>query len=337
MFQIGDEAARRRQSCTRKAAEAVERRHAEQRFQPRLRLAAVEAAARPQAGRRVCVVAAFGGHHLGGAQSRQFRTQRVGRTVDDHEPPGRHVRRRQRHRAGRLADGDAPIVATRIEQRFLGQRAGSDDPHDRAVDQRLAAAGLAGGLGAFGLFGDGDAVARLDQALEVGGRGMDGHAAHRHLLAVMLAAGGKGDVEHLARHPRIVEEQFEEVAHTVEQQAILRLRLQAEVLRHHRGRGGHDSSVGIGLACAMPDGEDRDQIALYVVAENIGWNVRHLALTATRGTPTMGEVGKAFAKVEQPRTDPVRRLWIELLDIGDRIVQICKRRWVPDDLSHSGR
>jgi len=36
-----------------------------------------------------------------------------------------------------LTDGDAPIVRARIQQRFLRQRAGGDEPDDGAVDQRL--------------------------------------------------------------------------------------------------------------------------------------------------------------------------------------------------------
>ena len=56
--------------------------------------------------------------------------------------------------------------------------------------------------------------------------------------AIMLAAMRLRDAQHLTRRERILEEQLEEIAHAVEQQAVLRLCLQAEILRHHGGRGG---------------------------------------------------------------------------------------------------
>ena len=111
------------------------------------------------------------------------------------------------------------LAAREFEQRLLGQRAGRDHADDRAVDQRLGAARLARLGGAFGLLGDGDAVAALDQPREIGLGGMDRHAAHRDRLAVMLAARGQRDVEAGRGDLGVVEEQFEEVAHPVEEQA----------------------------------------------------------------------------------------------------------------------
>ena len=51
----------------------------------------------------------------------------------------------------------------------------------------------------------------------------------------MLAALGQRDVERRRRRRRIIEEQFVEIAHAEEQQAIGRFVLQREVLRDHRG------------------------------------------------------------------------------------------------------
>ena len=90
-------------------------------------------------------------------------------------------------------------------------------------------------FGRFDLLGDRDPAARLDQPGEIAFRRMHRHAAHRDRLAQMLAPAGQRDVEDLRGRPGIVEEQLEEIAHPVEQQAIPRLRLEREVLRHHRG------------------------------------------------------------------------------------------------------
>ena len=64
---------------------------------------------------------------------------------------------------------------------------------------------------------------------------MDRHAAHRDRLAGILAALGQRDVEARRGDLRIVEEQFEEIAHAVEQQGVAGLFLEAAVLGHHRG------------------------------------------------------------------------------------------------------
>ena len=85
-------------------------------------------------------------------------------------------------------------------------------------------------------------LARADQPREVAFCRMHRNPAHRDRRAIVLAAAGQRDVEYLARHFRIVEEQLEEIAHPVEQQAIGRLALEREVLGHHRrgcGSVGH--------------------------------------------------------------------------------------------------
>ena len=66
--------------------------------------------------------------------------------------------------------------------------------------------------------------------------GMDRHSAHRDRLAVMDAARGQRDVERRRGRLGVVEEQLEEVAHPVEEQAIGRFRLERQILRHHRRR-----------------------------------------------------------------------------------------------------
>ena len=72
----------------------------------------------------------------------------------------------------------------------------------------------------------------------------------------LLAAAGQGDVEHRAGGFRVVEEQLEEVAHAVEQQAVAGLALEREVLDHHRGGGipGHRARVSEVGRGESPDG-----------------------------------------------------------------------------------
>jgi hypothetical protein len=53
---------------------------------------------------------------------------------------------------------------------------------------------------------------------------MDRHAAHRDVLAEVLAALGQRDVERLGRRDRIVEEHLVEIAHPVEQERVGMLR-----------------------------------------------------------------------------------------------------------------
>ena len=57
----------------------------------------------------------------------------------------------------------------------------------------------------------------------------------------MLTARGKRDIEDGGCNLGIVEEEFEEIAHPVEKEAIGRFRLQREILCHHRSGGsvGH--------------------------------------------------------------------------------------------------
>ena len=89
---------------------------------------------------------------------------------------------------------------------------------------------------------------RLDQPREIGFGGVDRDSAHRDRLAGIRAALGQRDVEAGRGDLGIVEEQFEEIAHAIEQQGIAGLVLEAPVLGHHRGRGvgaGHGSVVAV--------------------------------------------------------------------------------------------
>jgi len=87
-------------------------------------------------------------------------------------------------------------------------------------------------------------VPGLDQPRQIAFRRMHRHPAHRDRRAFMLAARGERDIEAGSGNARIIEEQFEKIAHPVEEQAILGFRLQRQILRHHRGGGGHRPSIG---------------------------------------------------------------------------------------------
>ncbi len=155
----------------------------------------------------------------------------------------------QREGAGREFDGRDPVETVRVvepdarqgheqvrpdglEQALFRDGAGRDDAHHGAAHDRLAAA-LAGFRWILGLFADRDRVARRDQRVQVVVRPLHRHAAHGDVLALMLAALGQDDAEHLGRNGRILEEELVEIAHAVEQQGIGMVGLDAEILRHH--------------------------------------------------------------------------------------------------------
>ena len=127
--------------------------------------------------------------------------------------------------------------AAGLQQPLLGDRAGRDKAHDIAFHHRFRAAFACLG-GIFHLLADGDAVAEPDQALQVIVGAVDGHATHGNVLAQMLAALGEHDAQRPAGDFGILEEEFVEIAHPVEQQAIGIGGLDLDILRHHRRDAG---------------------------------------------------------------------------------------------------
>ena len=121
----------------------------------------------------------------------------------------------------------------RVQQGFFGQGAGRDQPHDIAVHHRFVAAFLRLGR-IFQLFGDGDTEALADQRQQIGLGGMNRHAAHGDIGPQMLAAFGQRDVQRLRCRHGIVKEHLIEIAHPIEQQRAGMLRLDRQILRHHR-------------------------------------------------------------------------------------------------------
>ena len=77
-------------------------------------------------------------------------------------------------------------------------------------------------------------MAERDQPVQIVLGTLDRNPAHRDVAIEMLAALGEHDAERAAGDLGVLEEQFVEIPHPVEQQAIGIRRLDLQVLRHHR-------------------------------------------------------------------------------------------------------
>ena len=164
----------------------------------------------------------IGGKPVGcGGKHGQFARRNVG--------PGERIVLRALH----PGKGRQIIVAGGFKQRLLGQRAGGDEAHYIAADDRLGAA-LAGLGRVLKLLAHRHPVALPDQALEILVCRMRRHPAHRNIFALMLAAPGQGNAQRLGGGGGIVEKQLVEIAHAVKQQRAGMGRLDLEILRHDR-------------------------------------------------------------------------------------------------------
>ncbi len=188
-------------------------------------------------------------HDLARLQARDFcgeahlvglaECNRAGRQIERGEPV--QLASAQAH----LLDGDKETSATGLQQPFLGDRSGCDQPNDIALDDRLRSPLFRRGR-VFQLLAHSDAVAESDQPVEVVVGALDGHPAHADVLAVVLAALREDNAERPARDFRVVEEQLVEIAHPVEQQATGIDGLDLQILRHHR----RDARAGLGIRAA---------------------------------------------------------------------------------------
>ena len=151
-------------------------------------------------------------------------------------------------------DRQQVIVGARVEQRVFGQRARRHQPHHVAAHHALVAARARGGR-IFGLLAHRDAMARRDQAMQIVLGALDRHAAHRDVHALMLAALGQHDAERLRGDLGVLEEQFVEIAHPVEQQQAGMGGLDLEILFHHRRDARRRVGVrGVGVGWRNGDG-----------------------------------------------------------------------------------
>ena len=247
------------------------------------------------------------GDGLGRRQSRQLGRQLARLAGDELEPAGRDI-----------GGGDAPFVAgarhrrqpvgrRRRQQRFLGQRPRRHQPDDRPLDQRLRPARLARFRRAFDLLGDGDPVAAFDQPGEIGFRRQWTGTPHIGIGSPPSAAAlGQRDVEAGCGRLGIVEEQFEEIAHPVEQQGVAGLGLQPMVLRHHRGQSvgaGHRPQV-VTAKRAPSEGDSGMKLPLRAPRQERGaaWKATSNSRTRKRSisTPAAGP-----GKIEIVATKPM--------------------------------
>lgn len=234
----------------REIPEGLERRHAEMALDPPLGRSRVKpVAGQPRHGsadrleqcRAGLVVAdRIGNQQFGRVEPRQFPRQIGQRNRGDMAFSGGDIDRRDRiimpaRRPLLPRQGREDIGPPGIQQPVLGDRARRHDAHDVAVDDGLGAA-LAGFRRVLHLLADRDPVAGRDQALEIFVGPHHRHAAHGDIHAAMLAALRQYDAERARGHLGILEEQFVEIAHPVEEQAIRMLRLDLEILRHGRRR-----------------------------------------------------------------------------------------------------
>ncbi len=155
---------------------------------------------------------------------------------------GGHVQPGQSEFVAHIRAGREVVVAARVKQRVLAQRARRDDPHDLAPDDGFRAALFRLGR-VLHLFAHRDAVPGPDQARQVLLGRVHGHAGHRHRFALMLAARRQSDVEGLCRGDRVIEEQLVEIAHAEKQQAVGIGRLGLLPLGEH-GRGAVGDHCG---------------------------------------------------------------------------------------------
>ena len=161
--------------------------------------------------------------------------------------------------AGRGAgarDCQQVIVGAGVQQRVFGQRARRHQPHHAAGAPRSCCRARARGGRVLGLLAHRDAMAGVDQAMQIILGALHRHAAHRDVHALMLAALGQHDAERLGGDFGVLEEQLVEIAHPVEQQQPGMGGLDLKVLFHHRrdarrrvsGRRG-SGGAGAGMDC----------------------------------------------------------------------------------------
>ena len=161
-----------------------------------------------------------------------------------------------------------------IEIPALGEGARTDDPHHFAAHQASRFARV------LHLLADGDAEALLDEAGDVGFRGVIGHAAHGDAPAVgVLAARGECQLEGAGGHQRVLVKHLVEVAHPEEDDGVAILALCLEVLAHRR-RGVRQGLRGGGSVGGRHDSE-------YSITPSLWGTIS--ACSCWRSTPRPGK------------------------------------------------
>ena len=179
---------------------------------------------------------AVGREQFGRTQALDFRLE-GGAAGDFHdaEAAGRQIQPGETETSMAAADAGQQIVAPLFEQRVIGDGARGHDAHHFALHGTLGLAGDAT------LLANGDRLAFAHQLCQVAVESHDRHTGHGNRRAGRGAALGQGDIQQLRGAAGVVVEHLVEIAHAIEQQHVGVLRLDAQVLLHHRRvfvRGG---------------------------------------------------------------------------------------------------
>ena len=131
--------------------------------------------------------------------------------------------------AGRAGRERGQVVRlARGQQIGFDQRAGRVEAHDLTPDEALRRPGV------LHLIAQGHRAARPQQLGDVAGGGVIGQPAQRHLVGLVLVAGGQGDVEQARAFDGVLVEHFVEVADPEKQNRVRVLLLDLAVLPHER-------------------------------------------------------------------------------------------------------
>jgi len=145
----------------------------------------------------------------------------------------RDIHPRQRCIVAHISPGGKKVVPPRVQQAFLGQRAGRDQPHDLPRYHRFGAAPPCLSR-VLHLLGNRHTKTLADQREKIALGGMNRHAAHRNILPKVLPALGERDIERGRSCNGIIEKHLIKIAHAVEQQGAGVGGLDFKILRHHR-------------------------------------------------------------------------------------------------------
>ena len=125
-------------------------------------------------------------------------------------------------------------MVTRVQQSLLCYSPRGDKADDTALHQPAPAFTRQIG-GRVQLFANRDIKAFVNQRTQIAVGRMVWHPAHLDIFALMFAAFGEGDIQHLCRHHRVIKEHFIKITHAIKQQAIWIVAFDIKELRDHRG------------------------------------------------------------------------------------------------------
>ena len=146
--------------------------------------------------------------------------------LGDGKLPGADVDPGQSPAFAELVDRRQVAVLPGREEGEVGNRAGTDDAGDRALDQTAAGRGH--------LLGDGDGVSRRQQSSQIVVERVMGDAGHRRASRAAERARGQGDARVPRQDPGVLVEGLVEVTEPVEEDRPGMLRLQIEILPARR-------------------------------------------------------------------------------------------------------